>query len=420
MLPAELTTNGTTFYLLVVEDARTGLVEVVSVRLLDGGPFRTSVELGAPRRVHLFAYRSPPDALGLAVGPLEPAGEDEPAVPLPAPDAAWTSEVGDAESLTWVKTEATDTTQLAFRMAAPDPCTAFAGVAQPWMIDALPMTDLLTVLPLSESRLLLGGTRLQIPPLEAVLGAADFLEQYSPFPASFQGHEVRSLVRSGSGVFGVTNRELFELDPSMGRLVRTSTLPDGAWELSVGAEGSGIVFDRLAHVARWVELGPLHSRPMELPQAFETMTAVSATRVFASAGHQVHLFDGVRWSLDANLDNGVVGRFFTDGSQVGLILSDQVVFLRRMDGRWEALPLATRAIGQLGFGAFLARGRIILAGMGGTTFGWTGSKWCDILTGVQRQARGVSVSPDREVGFVYSFAENEQQRAPVVRITPRP
>lgn len=420
-LPAELSSSGTHFYVFLIEDTRTQAVESTAARPIDAGPLRMSVEPEEEKRLHLFSYRRPPELVGLTLGELVPAGPEEASAPLPAPDAAWTSAISGAKASAWAKVESPDTSEIAFRIPAEDPCLVFEGASEPWEIEALPMTDLTSVLPLSRSRMLLGGFRIHTPPppTEAVLGFAEFLAEYTPLPVPFQRQEIRSLVRSGDRVFGATPTELFELDPSSGSPIRTSTIPDGTWELLVGTGGQGLVFDKLARKAHWVDLEALRSRPMEGPADFGAMLPVGPTLVFGAEGNRVHVFDGQSWRMEATLGVGEVTRFFTDGEQIGLILNAQVVYRRQPDGEWQVMPPAIQGIGQVNFGAFLTRGRIILAGGGGTTFGWSGEKWCDLLTGIQRSARGISVSPDRESAFVYSFAESEHTRAPIIRITPR-
>jgi hypothetical protein len=417
-LPSEAIDEGAVAYVVLIENVQSGQVEVAEARPVEGGLVRLTVDAASERRVRLLAYARDLEALDLSAGTLRPA-PSELGTPLPRPESLWQAELG-LDVPQWVRVQGLETSEIAFRVLAEpsDPCLVFEGAAQPWEITTLPLTNLLGVIALSEDRLLIGGHRYVDPP-EGVLGFADFLKSYDPLPFALQNPELQDLERTGDRVFGVTRTELFELDIDTGHSIRSATVPPGRWALEIGVDETAVMFDAEAASAHWVELDTLSVRPVEAPVELRAMFVVSSALVFGGRDNEIYVFDGQSWSLEARLPTTEIFEFFGDGLQVGALYDGVTVYLRDANARWTAMPRSAGGLAVLLHGAFMADGRILVAGDGGFTVGWTGEKWCDILTGIQRESRGIAVTSDRQTAFIHSFAENMVQRAPLIRIQPR-
>ena len=367
--------------------------------------------------VHLLTYHRSIAELGLLPGELLRARPEETSVPLTTSTTAHAArlDVQDGEP-DWHVVEFEDTAASGWPIPAQaQPCEDTFDVVS-WKIEGLEYSDIQSVLPLSESQVLVSGYR---GDEGGFLGSVDGSGEYTSFLEGWPAH-IRDLGIDSKGVVYATTSSvtLLAFDLQQRTITATRALPLRGWGLTLITDDTFFVYHGGSSTAYRVQTPALDLVPFELPDLPKAMIAQAPNRILVRAGdpkRAIYVYDGTEWTKELDEFD-----FFQATASVGnkdkaIFILDERPGVRHADGRWELVP-AFGTLRDLRNPALLRGDNYLLAGGGGNIIVWLDGAWCPIRTGVSRASRDANSTPDGRVVFTSSWAHTDGDGAQVTRL----
>lgn len=399
--------------------------EAHALVLEESAPLRILAE--PPEVLRLLLYEESVEALNIHAGALEPlpaAG----GAPLPTAARAFEAKVG--RSMSWTAMERADAPLIPWRLprrVEPTLCDQMA--VQRWELSELTLVQPISMVALSEDRLILGGHRTEddgrtlteslLVSITGLQGERRVDSLGAPWPLDI----VSSIVAHGpDAILGATRRgRIFRarLDGSEVTESPSSPMLERDWRLTRGLDGKTVLFDATLPPAD--DPGFTTQPPLELdgdsltlspfatPEPMSALLLHDSRRVVGAAGNRLFSFEGAAWSVEAETPRSLrVSHLFGNGAGTRFVAlaSGALALERGASGTWTELPGMSEVLG-LREGAFLLDDELLIFGGAGSMGLWSSETWCAPKERLfRKEVRAVARVPNTNQVLVATYSES--------------